>query len=75
MKFLDNVIVNNDFYKNAEGIIIDKRGTGLPSPFFNRNSYQYLVTFNSSNIQKWIDEEDIVVKETTVFIPHGVETK
>lgn len=57
MKFKDEVLVNNGFYSNIKGIVIDKKLISTPLCEYS-GIYEYLVQFNVTDFyhKSWINE-------------------
>jgi len=72
MKFMDTVVINDDFYNNTEGLVINKR--------IVIGEIQYLVSITSytdmypeEKIERWFAESFLTVKPVQIFIPKGSE--
>lgn len=58
MKYGNRVIVNDEFYNNIEGIILEKRLIAVPYKiYFNKTVNEYLVLTLGIQHKVWIKEK------------------
>lgn len=60
-KFRDIVKVNDPFYGDHIGFIVNKRETEYHSPNSSNRKVEYLVMFNVGDERHWL-QEDIIIK-------------